>query len=496
MEHDEPSEVFAKCVGFRHLQSEQRSALVSTAQRFEWTSGDMVVRLGEPPDSLHLITSGYFDARDERGQSLALLRAGDVVGESHLLLPGPATADVVAITDGSTLGIAASDARSVLVTSPEATLDLASLAIARTRRSRLRSLQQPRVIGVAGDRIGAKGPKELIAALAETGLEIIENPSQPVDSLLVIGATNNAVHATRRMQIHETNEEAIDDALHMLVSGWEPHEIERIVRLVTGGARVAVFSGGGIRAAAHIGILSELRAKGIDFDAAIGVSAGGFAALGVGFQIDSTAIEELGRRWANGVRLARDLGPTGQGIFTGRSFTETCQAQLGSRRLEHAERPCVLLAADATARRPHPWTSGPAWLALRSSTSIPGVFPPIRYGDRLLVDGGVVDNLPTTLAHNLFPEPEIFAMDVGLGTGVDPAGFSEDGIASRRRVAADIPQLIDLLTSLATQPSASPTCSHLLRPDIHEFSLLSLGSYSEAVDAGRRCAKEWLANPH
>ena len=486
-------EALARCIGFRQLASDEREQLASTAQLTEWSPGETLVRLGEQPDQAYVLIGGYFDARDGRGESLALLRSGDVVGEAHLLLPGPATADVVAITHGTALAVDAAAARAAMMESPAATLDLASLTVERTRRSRLRSLQRPQVVGVSGSDAHREGAQRLVAALREVGLEVIEAPSQPVDTLVVVGQPGNPTHATRRLQINGSRGALIDDAIHMRISRWQAEDLARLVRLVNGGARIAVFSGGGVRAAAHVGILAELRKAGIEFDASIGVSAGGIGALSVGFQIDADAMEQLGHEWASGLRLTRDFGPTGHGFFTGRSLTESCRAQIGDRRLEDAERPCILVAADVGARRQYLWTKGPAWLALRSSASIPGLFPPVRYDGRLLVDGGVIDNLPTTLPHRMFPEPEVFAMDVGTAAGVTADGFSEDGIASRRNVVAEIPQLLNLLGGMVTQPSASPNCAHLFRPDIAGISILGRGSLGDAIAAGRRCAKEWLS---
>ena len=47
--------------------------------------------------------------------------------------------------------------------------------------------------------------------------------------------------------------------------------------------------------------------------------------------------------------------------------------------------------------------TGPAWIGLRASFSIPGVFPPMRTADGdLLVDGGVLDNMPVGIMRGLF----------------------------------------------------------------------------------------------
>jgi NTE family protein len=50
------------------------------------------------------------------------------------------------------------------------------------------------------------------------------------------------------------------------------------------------------------------------------------------------------------------------------------------------------------------FSSGPIGLAMRSSMSLPGIFAPVRDGDRLYVDGALVDNLPTDLVRQMGPD--------------------------------------------------------------------------------------------
>ena len=57
-----------------------------------------------------------------------------------------------------------------------------------------------------------------------------------------------------------------------------------------------------------------------------------------------------------------------------------------------------LTTSDANVHR-----TGSLWRALRASTAIPGVFPPAVEPEGVLVDGGVVDNVPIALARRLHP---------------------------------------------------------------------------------------------
>jgi NTE family protein len=73
-------------------------------------------------------------------------------------------------------------------------------------------------------------------------------------------------------------------------------------------------------------------------------------------------------------------------------------------RLEHASVPLHLVAFDLLSGREVRLSDGPAMDAMLAAAAIPGVLPPVRQGDRLLVDGGVVNNTPISHAVDLGAE--------------------------------------------------------------------------------------------
>ena len=66
--------------------------------------------------------------------------------------------------------------------------------------------------------------------------------------------------------------------------------------------------------------------------------------------------------------------------------------------------PFRCIATDLVSGKGHVFSSGPIGLAMRSTMSLPGIFDPVRVGDSLLVDGELVDNLPTDLAREMNPD--------------------------------------------------------------------------------------------
>jgi len=76
--------------------------------------------------------------------------------------------------------------------------------------------------------------------------------------------------------------------------------------------------------------------------------------------------------------------------------------------LEDAWLPFFAMATDLSASAPYVFRSGPLWRALRASGSIPGALPPMFTADgRMLVDGGLVDNIPLKPMHSLKAGPNV-----------------------------------------------------------------------------------------
>jgi NTE family protein len=184
-----------------------------------------------------------------------------------------------------------------------------------------------------------------------------------------------------------------------------------LARRVTGRSVGLVLSGGGARGFAHIGVIEELMAAGVAIDRVAGASMGAFVgallASGLGpDEIDQRCYEEWVRRNPiNDYRLPRVSLIRGTRV---RAMLE----RLLPAKFEDLVRPflCVstdLIRADLVVHR-----RGDLPLAVGASMALPAFAPPVRMDNRLLFDGGVLDNLPVaTMAAD--GEGPIIASDVG-----------------------------------------------------------------------------------
>ncbi len=153
-----------------------------------------------------------------------------------------------------------------------------------------------------------------------------------------------------------------------------------------------VLSGGGVRGAAHIGLLQALKEEGVRPTVISGVSAG--AIVGslycAGYEPEEILafFKDVSLfKWSN-YNLAKP------GLLDSEKFTSLFEPYLGDRRFEDLEGTLHIAATDLLRGACHIFSSGAVTPAVLASAAFPFVFSPVRIGDSLFADGGTVNNLP------------------------------------------------------------------------------------------------------
>ena len=167
------------------------------------------------------------------------------------------------------------------------------------------------------------------------------------------------------------------------------------------------LGGGGVRGFFHLGLLRTLHEAGAKISALSGSSAGAIAAAVYAFGLplevepvlDALADPELARlaqasRLKSGLLLFRSLRRPA--LASPRRFEKGLTKLFGDARIEEAQTPLFILAADLRTGEPVVLDRGPAVPAILASGAIPGLFPPVPLDNRLLVDGDVVEKVPTS----------------------------------------------------------------------------------------------------
>ena len=176
------------------------------------------------------------------------------------------------------------------------------------------------------------------------------------------------------------------------------------------------LSGGGARGLAHIGVLKVLEREGIPVDFLAGTSMGGViaAAYASGLSVDYIEKEALRMGRLRNLITLLDRSLPRRGLVEGQKVQEYLTTHLGDKTFEEMKIPLSLVAVDLISGQEVVLNSGSVVDAVRATVSLPGVFAPFRLGDYLLVDGGVLNNLPADVVRHTGADV-VIAVDVSTG---------------------------------------------------------------------------------
>lgn len=172
------------------------------------------------------------------------------------------------------------------------------------------------------------------------------------------------------------------------------------------------LGGGAARGLAHIGVLEALTENGFQPHGVAGTSAGSLvgALYAAGRSIAEMKATARKTSWSS---LLNPVVPR-MGFSDHRRLYAFVQGLLSGARFEDLRLPLAVTATDLVTGREEIFTQGDVALAVTASCAIPGIFNPVIMGDRMLADGGLVDNVPTTPARKLGAEV-VVAVDLGGG---------------------------------------------------------------------------------
>jgi NTE family protein len=197
---------------------------------------------------------------------------------------------------------------------------------------------------------------------------------------------------------------------HHHVRAGNADDIRRLARFISGRAIGLVLAGGGARGFAHIGVMKALLENNVPFDHLGGTSMGAIiAAVALEWSLD-----ELSARMRDAFVTANPLDDYTIPLIAlvrGKKVSNLLREHFGDVRIEEMPRPFFCVSSDLTSGRIHVHRAGPLWRALRASVALPGILPPVTHHGHLLVDGGVMNNLPVDVMAQRASGP-IIASDV------------------------------------------------------------------------------------
>jgi len=260
-----------------------------------------------------------------------------------------------------------------------------------------------------------------------------------------------------------------------------------------------VFAGGSSLGAVQVGMLKALVGRGITPDFVVGSSVGAINAGYFSWHPTIAGIGEMERLWR---RLKRNdiirVTPLGGlwGILRRRGHVASPQGlynvlgeTFGDRHLEKGALPCCIVTTDMLSGCEYRIQSGPIVPALLASAAIPGVFPPVEFHGKYLVDGGITNHTPLTAALDL-GATTIYVMPTGYSCALPAPPRTAMAIAMHALNLLIAQQLKDAVRFCRHQADirvVPPPCPQTVSP--YDF-----GRAGELIDTAEQLTQAWLEN--
>ena len=246
------------------------------------------------------------------------------------------------------------------------------------------------------------------------------------------------------------------------------------------------LSAGGVRGFAHVGVLEVLNNAGMPIDAMAGTSMG--AVVG-SLYVAGVPIEQLWdiSRHMTMDKITPDFNLIGALKFlflkklpSSQNLQKFFQDQIGHMRFEDLVIPFATAAMDIKTGEQVVFDSGPVDIAVRASMNLPGIFDPVEYRHRYLVDGAVVNYLPVNLVKNK-------GADYIIASVTPPDFYSQ----TPKTVAAYLLRVGDV-RGAAMIEEASQRANFVIQNRVLDVSTLELDKLHKAGEVGIRSANNHL----
>ena len=241
--------------------------------------------------------------------------------------------------------------------------------------------------------------------------------------------------------------------------------------------KIALALGGGAaRGFAHVGVIKALEAQGIVPDIIVGTSAGSvvgalYAGGANGFELQKLALSMEDGSVSDWVLPDR-------GFIRGEALQNFVNKALANRPMNALPRKLAVVATELQTGEMTVLRSGDVGLAVRASSSVPGVFQPVRIGGREFVDGGLVSPVPAKVARDMGADL-VIAVDI-----------------SSKPKNAKVSSMIDVLLQTFTIMSTTVAQYELgqadvvIRPDVGSIGGTDFQSKHLAILEGEKAAAE------
>lgn len=243
---------------------------------------------------------------------------------------------------------------------------------------------------------------------------------------------------------------------------------------------------GGERGFAHVGVIKALEANGISVDLVVGTSAGSVVGALYAGGHKGDELEQLALRLDQA--QLDDFELSKRGYIRGELLQDFVNKALKNRSIEQLDKPFVAIATHLASGNAVAFNRGNTGMAVRASSSIPGVFHPVLIGGEEYVDGDLKKPVPVSVAREMGADI-VIAVDISQQPGDNPA--PEDIIDTLTQSIRIMRQSI-----LAGELEAAQV---VIRPAIGQTPEIDAASKQRLIKSGEEAAvaalpliREWL----
>ncbi len=236
------------------------------------------------------------------------------------------------------------------------------------------------------------------------------------------------------------------------------------------------LSGGSVRGAAHIGVLEVLEQEGIRLDCVAGTSVGALVGALYCGGVEIGRLQKMAKN-LSWIKLVRPARPR-LGLLSGKGLEKIMIELMGDRRFDELEIPFAAVATDIVTEELVVLRKGRVAPAVRASCAVPGLFTPLEVDGRVLVDGGLLNNLPISVAREM-------GADYVIAVDLLP---KMRGIKHRPKNIFDV-FLISIYTVMSYNRDEAGQADCLIRPVIGDFSWADLSKAEPLIQRGREAAE-------
>ncbi len=247
------------------------------------------------------------------------------------------------------------------------------------------------------------------------------------------------------------------------------------------GPRVGIaLSGGVARCIAHFGVLEVLLEEGIPIHAVSGTSAGSL--VGALYTSGRFPLPEL-QKISKEITWWKLTRPTAsrKGLLSSDRLGKFLESHIGPMEFSETQIPLAVVTADLLLGEKVVLKEGKISRAVQASCSLPVIFNPTVIGDRALVDGGIVSQIPVLAAREDLGVERVIAVDVNYH-GMDLTRTPRNSI-----------QIAVHLASLSARKNAEEEgklSDFMIRVNVKGIGLMDLKKGEDLLERGRSAARE------